>query len=328
MASYSIQSHFDIRRSYNPSTGEELNVVEENGSDRPWYEREYFRVDWSRNLVTDAYDFDTLSMMGIYGGIQYEPLSYTVLDPQHPDAPHFEDGYFDLTNKVFATPQQIDLSSLGWGIDKFPACMLPGEFAGGTQPYGNCNPVEITLRSSFKRVENKDYEPVDYDGYRFQYSGIFTTERSGYDRGYGMVDAKWHRFASRYNLWERSHYYKNSSKMTGEIACATEASTESPTGDPYADPNRDTDNNGTADECEAAGAGSRCDVFTHKGTLPYAKRKAVTIPWYIAGTTTNDDLFESTNWGRRVGPCDEDRDPDLASGRVQAHRWSVCGCCC
>src|SRR5207245_590139 len=49
VASFSIQSHFDIKREYNPQTGEELNVIGENTSDRPWYEREYMRVDWSSN---------------------------------------------------------------------------------------------------------------------------------------------------------------------------------------------------------------------------------------------------------------------------------------
>ena len=60
VVAYAIQKHFDIRRAYNPSTGEELNVIEENTTDRPWYEREYMRVDWSKNINTDAYDFDTL----------------------------------------------------------------------------------------------------------------------------------------------------------------------------------------------------------------------------------------------------------------------------
>jgi hypothetical protein len=39
VAAYSIDSHFDIRRDYNAQTGEELNVIDENTSDRPWYER-------------------------------------------------------------------------------------------------------------------------------------------------------------------------------------------------------------------------------------------------------------------------------------------------
>ena len=45
VAAYAISKHFDIRRDYNPSTGEELNVVVENDSDRPWHQREHFRVD-------------------------------------------------------------------------------------------------------------------------------------------------------------------------------------------------------------------------------------------------------------------------------------------
>jgi hypothetical protein len=335
VAAYRIKSHFDIRRAYNPTTGEEQNVVVENASDRPWYQREYFRVDWSANLATDAYDYDTLSSLGWIGAIQYEPLSYTVLDPNDVDAPHFDaaDGYFDVTNKAFAKPALIDLSSLGWGIDTIPACMLPGDFAGGTQPYGDCNPIEITLRQSFRKVVDKDYEPKDYDGFRFQAFGIFETERTGYARDYGMTDNQWHKFASRYNIWERSHYYDDPEAMTGQQACATKETTETPTGDPTADPNRDTDNNGTADECEfvaqATGfGGSRCDIFTKKCTLPYQARKVITTPWYINGGNTvtinalrdqianatsaktkkdlqaklaeeikkGEDLFEATNW--------------------------------
>lgn len=335
VASYKISSHFDIRRSYNPTTGEELNVVVENGTDRPWYQREYFRVDWSQNLASDSYDFDTLTSLGWIGGIEYEPLAYTVLDPNDPDAPHFDaaNGYFDVTVKAFAKPAMIDLSSLGWGINQIPACQLPGEFAGGTAPYGNCNPVEIKLRYSFRRFADKDYQPFSYDGYRFQAFGIFTTDRTGYARDYGMTDSQWYRFASRYNIWDRSHYYDDSANMAGQVACATKETTETPTGDPNADPNRDNDNNGTADECEAVtqatGApGSQCDIFTKKCTLPFTARQTVTIPWYMNGSTTTtvtsleaqiaaattadqkaslqqqlaaalqqgEDIFEATNW--------------------------------
>src|SRR5688572_24806926 len=54
VAAYRIISHFDIRNDYNPSTGEEFNVVVENSADRAWYDREYFRVDWSQNLSVDG----------------------------------------------------------------------------------------------------------------------------------------------------------------------------------------------------------------------------------------------------------------------------------
>jgi hypothetical protein len=68
VASFAIQKHFDIRRSYNHETGEETNVVVENDLDRPWHQREYIRVDWSANLVTDAYDLDAASQLGLVGG--------------------------------------------------------------------------------------------------------------------------------------------------------------------------------------------------------------------------------------------------------------------
>ncbi|WP_437500620.1 hypothetical protein [Sorangium sp. So ce1099] len=297
VASYAIESHFDIIYDYNPATGEKSNVVVENTTDKPWYERQYMRVDWSRNLATDAYNFDTLAQLGLHGGVEYEPLAYYVNDPAAADAPQFDakNGYFDVTTKAFATPAMIDLSSLGWGIDKYPACMLPGDFAGGTDPYGNCNPVEITIRQSFKKVVDNDYEPVNFDGVRFQAFGIFNFDyRYGYERNYGIVDNQWRRFAARYNLWKRSHVYANPETMEGAIACATPETTQA-AGALNADPNRDENNDGTADECVAAGPGSQCDVYKQKCTLPYAQREAVTIPWYIGGNTS-EDLFEATNW--------------------------------
>ncbi|MEO8212258.1 MAG: hypothetical protein ABI560_03650 [Myxococcales bacterium] len=296
VASYKIDSHFDIKREYNPQTGEQLNVINENTTDRPWYLREHFRVDWSKNLVTDSYDYDTPSLLGVIGGVKYDPFAYTVLDPRNPDAPHFspDDGYFDVTNKTYATPQQIDLAALG-SSGTIPACLLPSAYvSGGSYPVANCNPTELTIRESYRKVVDSDYEPMDFDGVRFQTLGAFNESfRRGYARNYGLLDQEWSRFISRYNIWERSHVYADPVKMTGQIPCATKETTEDRTGDPKADPNRDADGDGTADECASAGAGSRCDVFTRKCTLPYAQRKARTIAWHIAGDTT---LFDPTNW--------------------------------
>lgn len=306
-AVYPIQGHFDIRRDYNPTTGEESNIVVENGSDRPWNLREYFRVDWGTNMATDAYDFDTLSLLGLYGGITYEALSYYVNDPNDRDAPHFdaEMGYFDVTNKAFATPGLVDLSAFGWGIDSFPACYLDADFAGGTAPAGNCNPVELTLRQSFRKVVDNDYEPKDWDGYRFQAYGAFMEDRYGYDRNYGMVDKKRYRMIDRYNIWERSHYYKDSAGMTGEIKCyvpkAVCEQSKDCVGTGFGqDPNRDDDKNGTADECEAVTAaiglgGSQCDSFSQKCTLPFQARTEKPIVWYYT-RESNPDFFESTGW--------------------------------
>src|SRR5688500_9577947 len=47
VAAFAVLSHFDVVREYDPATGEQTNVIVENDFDRPWYEREYLRVDWS-----------------------------------------------------------------------------------------------------------------------------------------------------------------------------------------------------------------------------------------------------------------------------------------
>ncbi len=279
VAAFAIEKHFDIVKDYNPTTGEELNVINENDTDRPWYDREYFRVDFSKNQATHVYDFDTLSMIGAYDGIEYEPLSYYVDDPNHRDAPLFdlENGYFDVTVKAFAEPTMVDISHWGWGIDAFPACLFEYDFLGGSWPGGSCNPIELTMRHSFRRVEDFDFEPKNWDGHRFQAYGAFYVERLGYNRNYGMSDELWHRFLTHYRLWERSHYYDDPDAMTGPVECFTPEST------PYgADPHRDDDGNGTEDECETVGDGSRCDTFRQRCTLPYQDRQPVVIPWYYA----------------------------------------------
>lgn len=296
-AMYRIDKHFDIVKAYNSTTGEELNIVEENASDRPWYERRYMRVDWSANLATDTYDFDTLSMMGVYGGVKYEPMAYYINDPKDPDAPRFafEDGYFDITTKAFAKPQEIDLSGFDWGIDSFPACFLDNDFLGGSAPSGNCNPAELTIRQAFLKVPKTDYEPAHWDGEKFQAIGPFTTDRNGYSRNYGMSDAKWHRFISRYEIWERSHFYNDPANMTGAVECFTPETT------PYgSDPHRDENADGTEDECAAVGRGSRCDEFSQKCTLPYRDRVAKPIAWYFSegnDSTYWEPSYEAThNW--------------------------------
>jgi hypothetical protein len=274
VAAYAIESHFDIKRNYSESTGEELNVVVENDEDRPWYAREHFRVDWSRNLMTAAYELDTLSQLGIYYGVELEPIAYYVNDPVHPDTPVFDRkrGYFDVTHKVWAKPQII--KDEVWG--DFPACWLYGSF-----PSTNCNPSEVTLRQSYLKIVDTDYEPLEYDGTKMDMFGLFTVDRFGYDRSYGVVDDRWHRFAARWNLWQRSH-------ADPLVACNTAGTT--PIG---ADPHRDDDGNGTEDECEAVGRGSRCDAVTGECTIPLRDRQLRTIPWHV-NPGFPADLFDST----------------------------------
>jgi len=285
VAAFKIEKHFDVRRDYNPQTGEDLNVIVENETDRPWYEREFMRVDWSQNLITDAYDVDTLSAMKIFADqpLVYEPVAYSVTDPSDPDVPVFEPktGYFDITNKVFVTPQILDTP-----FGSFPACFFTPDTLNGGAPIADCNPVEVKLRLSFRQVEDRDYQPVDWDGTRMDMFGMFTTaERRGYQRNYGLVDDQWYRFASRHNIWQQSHAHDD---QGNPVACNTANTTSA-----GADPDRDTPPiTGTADECDAVGGGSRCDKFTHACTMPFKDRKIRTTPFYY-GPDSDPSLWES-----------------------------------
>ena len=51
LAKFRIVSHFDVMREYSKSTGEQSNVIVEDTTFRPWYEREFMRVDWAVNMV-------------------------------------------------------------------------------------------------------------------------------------------------------------------------------------------------------------------------------------------------------------------------------------
>ncbi|MFO0547424.1 MAG: zinc-dependent metalloprotease [Polyangiaceae bacterium] len=316
VAAFAIKSHFDILRDYNQTTGEVSNVLVENTTDRPWNERTYFRVDWSRNLVTDAYDLDTLSQLGIYYGVTWDPVAYYVNDPNSPDAPVFdlERGYFDVTHKALASPQVVHDEY--WG--DFPACWLIGSW-----PTLDCNPSEVTLRQSFLRVEDHDYEPMEIDGTQMDMFGYFTMDRFGFDRRYGVVDDMWRRFATKWNLYEQSH-------VSPAIACNTEETT--PIG---ADPHRDEDGDGTEDECAEVGRGSRCDAVVGECTIPMRDRTIRTIPWHI-NREFPADLFDGTNeqlkaWNRamrvavivgRVAECRRTGGTNCEAEHGWPDRWS------
>ena len=199
VAAFRIESHFDVARQYNPTTGEELNIVVENATDRPWYERRYMRVDWSANLVTNYnLDFEAASV---------EPIPYFVqdeVDPQtgerveNPDAPHFdrdEQGrleYFDITSKLFARAGTISIPGYG----ELPLCWMMG------QETSECGAGEYAIRHSFLRIDPaRQYEPLPYKGKATEVFGYFTTERLVYDPHEGIREQGRKRYLNRHNLW-------------------------------------------------------------------------------------------------------------------------------
>jgi len=147
IAAYKVVSHFDIRRAYNPTTGEEYNVLEENTTDRPWHERRYMRVDWSQNHATN-FEF-------LVDDVQHDAVAYYVQDPSDPDYPVIDAGeldaagnmlrqpYIDVTNVLVVKPGMTYIPEID---ESYPTCWLFGH------DNDDCTAQPIKLRNSFRKA--------------------------------------------------------------------------------------------------------------------------------------------------------------------------------
>jgi hypothetical protein len=146
---YAIKSHFDIKRDYNPGTGEETNVILENTLDRPWNQRQYMRVDWSVNLaeLPDSVDpfnpFFAAPLTGAAIAVGEGDDSLV-----NPDRPIMRRDYIDFTNKQVRSPDLLACYNLFGGDDE-------------VGPFG-CGDAEITFRNSLLPVPSSEYEPLSY----------------------------------------------------------------------------------------------------------------------------------------------------------------------
>ena len=264
VAMYPITSHFDIRRAYNSATGEEQNVLVENSTDRPWNEREFVRVDWSENLVSDP-DFESIWFPKIFGELNLQPVNYFETDPKSPNHPIFDfgNGYFDITSKWMMSPDSFDF---GDGF-KFPKCVLFNLITGSDAT--DCADQEVTVRTSYMKVpehgsaKDRDYEAAETTPETFSMFGTFNRDRYGYDRQYGLLDNGWHRFMARHNIWDKSHDTRSCGadhvKASADVACSSVA-------------------------------GSTCDMNKHLCTLPVQSRKIRQVPYYVS-TNMPEDLW-------------------------------------
>jgi hypothetical protein len=300
VAAYPIDSHFDIKRDYNPQTGEELNVVIENTTDRPWYERDYFRVDWSVNQV-DTPQWTDMFIGKLTGDITVTPIAYYVSDPSRDDAPHFDSpgGYFDVTSKFLVEPAK---SVYPW----LPQCVLVGWVTGSNVQ--NCDGQEAVVRSSYLRIDkvdpNGDFEPFENTrapedifgnpggAGNSLVAGIETPARITYDPGYGYTDAGLKRLMHVHNIWKQSHQEYGTCgadadcpKVTGisGSVCLPDGKCTIPCS--Y-DARRDGGGNGTDDQCEnkrthyKGSPGSQCSV-RNRCTIPYRDRETKPIEWWV-----------------------------------------------
>ncbi|MCC6214950.1 MAG: hypothetical protein IT376_08785 [Polyangiaceae bacterium] len=298
VARYRILGHFDIKRAYNPTTGEELNVIEENGSDRPWYQRQYMRVDWSTNDIADPMWFE-MTFGKLFGDTTVLPRTYAVTDPTHEHAPYFDtaDGYFDVTNKYYTAPSNTYFEP--WGIS-LPTCALVGLFTGTVS--NDCNEQESTVRHSFWKLKpDHSFEPTENTlrpldvianfggaGDSFQ-PGFAGGTTQCWDPQYAFTEECFHKYLTKVNVWANSH--------TQQLC------------------NSDFDGNqdGTADQCENASVskGSRCDLYHGKCTLALRDRSVKTVGFWMNKETPASLLDELDANGNPAGALDARGRPQL-----------------
>ena len=234
MAAWPIESHFDIVRRYNTETGEELNVIEENSQDRPWYERQYMRVDWAGNVMVDGYNFNDLDVFDPLGIVTREPADAFVQEgsefpeqwqPQfdftpveEPQRDSWEWEYWDrygpdrLYHFAFVT-QEI------WQPGVYPFLYewaLPWQLRGNTP---TTSASLVTVRHAFLRVpDEQQYEPLRMPEEEWEQFGAWRVEQPTYTWGdlpdeenglsnfYGQTDAL-NYWAGRHNIWRRAFEY-------------------------------------------------------------------------------------------------------------------------
>jgi Met-zincin len=189
IVAYPIVDHADVIRDYNPRTGEQTNVIREDNVDRPWHERAYVRVDWSKNLVAN---FDFIST-----AVSIEPTNsgYVEENEGGPDAfarhtdKKGEVDYFDFTERLFVEPEDR-------------GCILSMNYR-----LGDCAGDEIKVRTSFLRVDEAreaDYVPLDWDDLRQGEFGYFRIERPTYDRRRGLTWSGTQQLVTRHDMWQGS----------------------------------------------------------------------------------------------------------------------------
>lgn len=315
VAAFPIESHFDARRAYNPNTGEELDVLEEITTDRPWYARQQFRVNWSKNLVNTP-AWTTMFFGTTLGDIKLTPIAYYDSDERSRDGLLIEpeEGYLDVTSHFLVEPQMLDLGSF-----KAPLCWLMGVLTGSA--IYSCDPQEAVVRSSFWRLDqadpDDDFEPFintqapqeifgNPGGIGDSAStGIVTPPHESYDPGYGYTDDGVRRYMNLHDIWEQSHQTRGQCESnaqcresTGRRSSVCLASGTCSIPCDY-EARADRDGNGTDDACEnedtgyKGSQGSQCSA-RNRCTIPYRDRETKVIPYYM-NPQMPDDLQDEVN---------------------------------
>lgn len=217
VAAFPLQ-HIDVIRQYNSTTGEQSNVIVENQSDRHWYERDFVRVNWTDQVLTEVdlnlFSQGVLDWAGRVTGayyVQAEPGDCRTINgdgkvdynlcPEGYLPPVIEDDAILITQRMSMEPHD------GYGNFRgspIYTCWRSGSIF-GTGPA--CTNSEIGMRYAFSRVPNRTpeeaYEPVYYPDDVFERVGVWRVLKNTYTPGRGETDFK-QKLATRFKIWKQS----------------------------------------------------------------------------------------------------------------------------
>ncbi len=190
IVAFRIATHADVQRGYNSRTGEQNNIISENTSDRPWYERDYMRVDWQSSGV------DNIMMLQPLFGAFSTMSNFVPANEGGPDAFRVEvdeegrANYIDFTVRRTMIPSVMGCLSAYWN-----------------NTIGDCTGEEVKIRTSMLKIDperEQDYVPMVYNDQRMGEFGMFRVERPTYDRKLGNTFEGLIQLAYRHDMWQGS----------------------------------------------------------------------------------------------------------------------------
>jgi hypothetical protein len=178
---FEIKSHFDVEREYETLTGEKSNVISENRVDRPWHQRRFMRVDWSKNLVSEIKRQDAYPWVWGTENLEKNDDTYAIFQnsPANPKRSRFEDSYFEITTRQAV---KIDIMSFMGGY-------------GEAYQSDAASPV-VDIKLSFMKQPASDYEPLHYP------DSVTMVDPSGKE----LRDEK--QFSKKMVIWEKFGFYR------------------------------------------------------------------------------------------------------------------------
>lgn len=216
VAAFRVQ-HIDVIRQYNSTTGEQSNVIVENQSDRHWYERDFVRVDWTDQVLSEVdlnlFSQGVLDWAGRVRGayyVQAEPGDCRTIDAKgNVDYRLCEEGFLPpvIEEDAFLITQRMSMEPHD-GYENYGSpiytCWRTGTIFGAGPA---CTNSEIGMRYSFMRVPDRSpeeaYEPVYYPDDVFERVGVWRVLKNTYTPGRGETDFK-QKLGTRFKIWKQT----------------------------------------------------------------------------------------------------------------------------